>query len=433
MKRKTKVILIAFLTILLLGAGGIAYYMTQVYEDIKQKVTEVAISYTQEAPRNSSYYFSGQRREEDFDEELFQFKEIRDYQVMLTFREKEYPVTFHIVDDQKPVIDFLNTQIDLYQGFSINELYSVHDKTQTAVQVNMQEADFTLGEHNFCVTASDTAGNTAEKCTTMTVKDSRPKVNLTANVSFDYDYANMSLEAILNDYRTKRGLTSQIAVSYYNFVTKESFFIHPDQWMIAGSTYKLPLNMYYYELENAGKISQSSKLLYREESFEENGPIGDYLYKPGDEISISELQYYSIVYSDNTASRILFDGLGGWGPYREAIKKYSSLTAYPDAFYANNFSVRYMNDVLIYLYQHYNSFPELRDRMFGVAPGLMLKRYVNVPIMQKDGCYGSAYNTAGLVFGDKPYAVAVYTSLGEAGPNIIGEINLLLYQYAQAH
>ena len=53
--------------------------------------------------------------------------------------------------------------------------------------------------------------------------------------------------------------------------------------------------------------------------------------------------------------------------------------------------------------------------------------------MQKDGCYGSAWNAAGLVMSDHPYAVSVYTSLGEAGKNVMGEINVLLYNYAQAH
>lgn len=432
MKKKTKIILIAILTVLLMIAGGVIYYLTQVYEDIEQTVSEVTLSYTQEAPRSSSDYFVGQRSEESFDPALFVFDEIKDYEVTLTFREKPYTVLFHVIDDQKPTIDFLMNQVDLYQGFSIEGLYSVHDKTKVSVTTNMSEDDFQIGEHDFCVTATDQSGNREEKCQVVTVQDTTPKVDLNTAINFNYDYANMTLEEIMEDYRTKRGFTNQIAVSYHNFVTNETFFINPDQWMVAGSTYKLPLNMYYYEQENAGKISQSTTLLYREESFEEGGPIGDSLYKPGDRISIAELQFYSIVYSDNTASRILFDGLGGWGTYREAVKKYSAIS-YPDAYYANNFSVRYINDVLTYLYRNYDAFPELTQRLFGVGPGLMLKQYVNVPILQKDGCYGSAYNAAGIVFADKPYAVSVYTSLGEAGPGIMGEVNLILYQYAQAH
>lgn len=433
MRKKTKIIILLLLALLVAIGGGTAIYFTQYYEDIEQKVTEVTLSYQKKAERNSSYYFTGQRSEEDFDQSLFVFDEIKDYTVNLPFREKEYPVVFHIIDDVSPAISLPVDQIDLYEGFDLKDLYVAKDeKSKVKVALNMEEEDFTEGEHEFCVTATDESGNSEKKCKVIKVVDTTPKVDLVSKLSFDYDYANSTLEQLLNDYYKKRGLTNQVAVSYHNFVSGESYFVNGDQWMVSGSTYKLPLNMYYYEQENAGKISQASKLPYREYSFEEGGPIGDTLYKPGDEIAISELQYYSIVYSDNTASRILFDGLGGWGNYREAIKKYSTIS-YESPFYANNFTVRYMNDVLTYLYQNAGSFPELCDRLFGVAPGDMLKRYVHVPIMQKDGCFEAAYNTAGIVYADKPYAVAVYTSLGEGGPNVIGEINAILYQYSQAH
>lgn len=431
MKKQTKIILIMLISFIILAAGGVAYYVLEVYEEIEQKVSEVTLSYTQEAQRNSSYYFEGQRSEEDFDAALFQFDDIKDYDVVLTFRDEQYHVTFHVIDDQKPVIDFMIDRVDLYQGFELNELYAVHDKSKVDVDVNMKEEDFSVGEQELCVTATDASNNTLQKCQIITVEDSTPRVDVSTAVSFDYDYKNMTLEQILNDYRNKRGLTTQIAISYHNFVTQETYFVNPDQWMVAGSTYKLPLNMYYYELENAGQISPDKKLKYNDYSFEEGGPVGDSLYKPGDEIAISELHYYSLVYSDNTASRILFDGLGGWGTYREAVKKYSTNTTYTNAYYSNNFCVRYINDVLTYLYQNYGNFADLENYLFTVPDSL--KRYVYVPILQKDGCYGSAYNSAGIVFADKPYAAAVYTSLGESGPNVIGEINLLLYNYSQAH
>lgn len=432
LKRKIKIIVLLCLSILLIGSASAAYYITQVYEDITQKVKEVTLEYNEKAPTNSAYYFEGQRSDVEFDQALFKFDEIKDYTVTLHFRDKDYPVIFHVEDHVKPKITLPVKEVDLYKGFSIDDLYTAKDeKSKVKVTLNMSEEDFTVGEHEFCVSAKDQSGNTEKKCQIINVVDSTPKVDVVSKVSFDYDYKNMSLEAILKDYMKKRGLTTQVAISYHNFGTGEEYFVNGNQWMVAGSTYKLPLNMYYYEQENAGKISQSDSLLYEKADFEEGGPIGD-TKKPGDKISIADLQFYSIVYSDNTASRILYKGIGGWGSYREAIKKYSSIN-YETPYYSNNITVHYMNDVLVYLYQHLNSFPELSQRLYGVAPGDCLKRYLDVPIMQKDGCYGSAWNAAGLVMSDHPYAVSVYTSLGEAGKNVMGEINVLLYNYAQAH
>lgn len=431
-QKKVKIIIMLSVTLLLTGCVGVAIYMTQFYEDIEQVVKEVTLNYTEKAETNSAYYFKGQRSDVDFDEALFQFDKIQDYDVVLPFRDQTYHVIFHIIDNVKPTIKFKKDKIDLYQGFELEDIYEASDeKSKVKVSLNMDEEDFTIGEHEFCVNAKDESGNEEKKCQIIQVVDTTPKVDLTSALSFDYDYGSMSLESILKDYMKKRGLTSQIAVSYHNFSTGETTMINGDQWMTAGSTYKLPLNMYYYEQENAGAISQSDMLEYRKESFEAGGPIGDEK-KPGDKISVGELQYYSIVYSDNTASRILYDGLGGWGAYREAIKKYSAIS-YESPYYDNNITVQYMNDLLVYLYQHLNSFPELSQRLYGVSPGDCLKKYVYVPIMQKDGFYQAAYNAAGLVMAEKPYAAAVYTSLGDAGRNVIGEVNLILYQYAMAH
>lgn len=429
--RQLKIIIILLGVLTIAISSAIAIYFLLYHEDIEQIKKEVTLSYTQEANRDSSYYFKGQRKDEKFDKKLFIFEEIKDYKVKLAFKGNTYQVIFHIIDDVKPEISFLNTNIDLYQGFELNELYGISDKSKTEVSTNLTKEDFVEGENEFCVEAKDEYGNTNRACTTIVAEDSTPTPSLYTDVTLNYDYANMSIDDIIADYKSKRGLTSQIAISYYNFVTQETYFDNADQYMTAGSTYKLPLNLYYYEQEKAGLINPNTMLTYQENDFEAGGPVGDN-YKVGDQLSIKDLHYYSLVYSDNTASRMLFAGLGGWGNYRSKIQKYSNIS-YPSAFYENKFCVRYINDVLKYLYNNSGNFPDMMYYLSTVAPGDCLKRYVSVPIYQKDGFYGVAYNAAGLVYANAPYAVSVYTSLGEAGPHIIGEVNLLLYNYANAH
>lgn len=427
-----KIIIIIVLLIAIVVGIATGIYFAYYHEDITQIKKEVTISYTGKAENSSAFYFEGQRSEVTFDKSLFTFDEIKDYEVTLPFREKEYSVIFHVIDDVKPEISFLSSDIDLMNGFDLKKMYTVHDKGEVTITQNLQQEDIVVGNQEFCVIAKDASNNESEKCQKLNVVDSTPKLNVSAKVSFDYDYKNMSLEAILKDYKEKKGLTNQIAISYHNFVSNETYFDNPDQYMVAGSTYKLPLNMYYYEQRNSGAIRSDQRLKYMEHNYEEGGPVGE-KFKPGDELSIADLQFYSIVWSDNTASKILVDGIGGWGAYREYIKKYSSITSYPDAFNGNNFSVRYMNDVLTYLYNNAQAFPELIDRLFGVGPGDSLKKYVYVPILQKDGIYDTARNAAGIVYGDKPYAAAIYVAVGDYGTTIIGEVNLILYNYSLYH
>ena len=53
---------------------------------------------------------------------------------------------------------------------------------------------------------------------------------------------------------------TNFAVSYYNTVTGEEYNWNETAMFTAASTFKLPLNLYYYELQNEGKISGDTVL-----------------------------------------------------------------------------------------------------------------------------------------------------------------------------
>lgn len=430
MKKKKRIILV--LSLLLCLSVGVLFYLMFMYEPIELKRSEVTISYIEKANRNSSYYFKGIKEEFKFDESLFDFKGVGDYKVKLKVKDQTYTVIFHVVDDVKPEIQFLNQTIDLNSDVTLTSLYSVTDVSEVEIKCNLSEEELTVGDHFLEVSAKDQYGNENSASTTLHVVDTTPKLNIYANVSLEYDFANMSLDAIIQDYMAKKGVENEIAISYHNFVSGEEYFFNGDQYMVAASTYKLPLNMHYYELRNAGAVKGSDELEFRDYSFEAGGPVGDTLYEIGDKISIDILQYYSILYSDNTASRILFDGLGGWTNYRNAIRKFSSVS-YENEFYENKFKVRYMNDVLQYLYQHASSFEELLYRLQVIGAKSDMQRLIPAPVAMKDGNYGLARNAAGIIYADKPYAAAIYCAVGEYGNTMISEINYLLYRYAMAH
>lgn len=68
-----------------------------------------------------------------------------------------------------------------------------------------------------------------------------------------------SLESRIQEVIQEYNLTEEnIAVSYQNTVTNETYAYNDTIYLFAASTYKLPLNMYYYMMINDGQISPSA-------------------------------------------------------------------------------------------------------------------------------------------------------------------------------
>lgn len=226
-----------------------------------------------------------------------------------------------------------------------------------------------------------------------------------------YDYENQTLEEILSDYMKSHGLTSKnFSMAYYNTVTGETYLFNEYAWMVAASTYKLPLNMYYYELQNRGELTPNSKL--RTSS-----------------MPLSYLQRTSIVYSNNETSQAMINHLG-YGTYKEIISKYSD-QAYPASFYTSNImNSKYMLDALTYLYGNAGSFTTLISHMKEAQPGQYLKKYVSeYEIAHKYGFYNSSVNDVGIVYTPAPYLIAIYTTGVGYAERTIGEINRIVCDY----
>ena len=65
-----------------------------------------------------------------------------------------------------------------------------------------------------------------------------------------------TVEQIVADFMAENGLSEQnYSLSYYNTVTGEAYAFNDAKFAIAASTYKLPLNMYFYEMQRDGQIT----------------------------------------------------------------------------------------------------------------------------------------------------------------------------------
>ena len=241
------------------------------------------------------------------------------------------------------------------------------------------------------------------------------------------------LETMIQNYLLDQGIDErEVAICYQNLVTNEVYELNADEYFLSGSIYKVPLAMLYYEQINAGEIDERASLLYTANSYEEGGPVG-YTYSVGSYVPLPTLLYHTIISSDNTAARILFNHLGGWETYRDMIKKYDEEDTDSEEFYENEFTAHYTNEVLYYLYNHADEYTELIENMKLTCMDSYLNQNLEISIAQKYGSYDYAENAIGIVFGDTPYIISIFTSLSYGdGIQVVGDLNELCYNYTNS-
>lgn len=225
---------------------------------------------------------------------------------------------------------------------------------------------------------------------------------------------DLTLDETITTLQTEYGLTEEnFSLCYYNTVTAETYMFAPDHWMIAGSTYKLPLNMYYYEQEAAGAIAPDTN-------------IGGH--------TLAEIHYESIVNSNNELSETLIHHFTSFRAYKEAMfAHYGGLTTegLDEIVWSKNyFTTRYMCNTLRYLYENSAHFTQLLDYLQQAQPNAYFKKYVTqYQIAHKYGSYGGAENDVGIVYTAEPYLLAVYTYGLSDGEEVVARVNEAICKY----
>lgn len=228
--------------------------------------------------------------------------------------------------------------------------------------------------------------------------------------------AGKTLEGLMAEFMQDNFLNeTNFSLCYYNTVTGEEYCFNETAFMIAASTYKLPLNLYYYELEAAGEIT------------------GD-TYIPDAGTTLDNCHRMSLVDSNNEVSIAMLYHLGSFRDYKEAMRKYFTMTddAIDPIYYAGNYyCTRMMMDCLKYLYAHAEDFSEMLGYMTEACPGAYFKTYLEdeVRIAHKYGSYEGAEHDTGIIYASRPFLLAVYTQ--NVGELISAKAAELLYQYTE--
>lgn len=267
------------------------------------------------------------------------------------------------------------------------------------------------------------------------------------SLGLHYDYANLSLEDTVKAFLAEQGIDeSQVAFSYKNTKTNEQFSMNDTVLMTAGSTYKLPLNMLVVDAVDKGKFTYDQKFDITELPYEYKGEHDAYVANYGGAMTIPEMQYGSLVVSENTPAYGLASILGG----RE--KAYKQYTRYGKSknkevpafqFEGNKTTTSYYIQVLDYLYKHQKKYKDVLEFIGESFPDEYYKTYLpsDMTIYQKPGFVGEALNVDAIVMEDTPYLIAIYTRyLGgstETSPEISGtgyvQLTMLTYVVNEWH
>lgn len=242
-------------------------------------------------------------------------------------------------------------------------------------------------------------------------------------------YIDMSLAKDIEAYFQENGIDHEkVAYCITDLEHNIKYSMNEKDEFIAASIYKLPLAMLYYDKVNEGEYTLDSTFTYSGYMHEDAGVISSD-YGIGSQVPLSDLLNDLIIYSDNDAGHILYENLGGWKEYKEAMAKYTDSISENYYTMDNVTTANTMNDVVTYLYDHKEDYKGLIKNMEEAEPGEYLDRDTQLSMPQKYGMYDSALNSVGFVECNTSYSIVVLTSLGDKGADVMANINRIAYEH----
>ena len=242
-------------------------------------------------------------------------------------------------------------------------------------------------------------------------------------------YIDMDLAKDIEAYFQENGIDHEkVAYCITDLEHNIKYSMNEKDEFIAASIYKLPLAMLYYDKVNDGEYTLDSTFTYSGYMHEDAGVVSSN-YGIGSQIPLSDLLDDLIEYSDNDVGHILYENLGGWKEYKEAMTKYTDSIS--ENYYTedNVSTANTMNDVVTYLYEHKEDYKDLIENMEKAESGEYLDRDTQLSMPQKYGMYDSALNSVGFVECNTPYSIVVLTDLGDKGADVMANINRIAYEH----
>lgn len=171
-----------------------------------------------------------------------------------------------------------------------------------------------------------------------------------------------------------------------------------------------------------GFFSMDERYDITQSGYEYEGEYLNYLAQFGESMSISEMQEYSLRYSENTPAYAMAQMLGGFETAFDQFSRYGQSSSDEVAtitYKGNQTTTDYYVQVLEHLYNHQEKYADLLYYLGIAFDGQWAEAYLPyVDIYQKPGYYAEALNVSSIVMEETPYLISLYTAyLGDAGPD----------------
>lgn len=242
-----------------------------------------------------------------------------------------------------------------------------------------------------------------------------------ADNAADEKFRDKTWDELIEEFIGNKDLLDrQIALGYYNLVTGEEHYLHGDQYMVAASTYKVPLNMVFAEKISRGEMSLDTVIGYKK---------------------YSELLHTTIVDSSNNDAETLWLELGDYMQFRRMIAPYmgEDPATVSSKFYENNFNTpRQSVTCLKLLYENPDRFPNIIETMKEAEP----EQYFKYSERRYEIAHKYGYNTeewhtylndTGIVYTEDPFIIVFFSDNFPMAYERISEYCTLMCDYTQYH
>lgn len=232
-----------------------------------------------------------------------------------------------------------------------------------------------------------------------------------------YDFEHRPLEDIMEQFRVEYGLNeNNFAMAYYATGTGDSYGFQVDSYRNAAATYLLPLNVVFYDLEAEDAINGTK-------DSEGTYYVGTY-YLP-------HIYEYTITDDDESMAKTMKSSLGTERECREILTRFSD-QEYTEEYYTENvLNIRYMMNVLWYIYENRDTYSNLLEQMNKAYPGDAFDMHLEdtYDVAHKYSNEDSVYNDVAIIFTPQPFLLAAYSqNIGHA-EEMLGALAELLTEY----
>ena len=234
----------------------------------------------------------------------------------------------------------------------------------------------------------------------------------------DTRFDGKSWEEITEDFLAERGVnTDRITIGYENLVSGESGYFQGDQYMVACSVYKVPLNMVLSERVYNGEMDFDTLI---------------------EGIPYSYIEEHSIVHSSNEMAEAAQRAFKDYADYRAALCPLLGEDAEAmdyNFFHRNVFTARQIIHCLKMLYEDPERYPRVLDYMLVSNPAdtLIASLRTELDVAHKYGFLEyedhTYFNDVGIVYTEEPFALAVFTADLGATARIIADYTALMRDY----